>query len=72
MLDPSVRLQVCWAFDKTARLWYFPLETVSDSERGMERTYQGVSLTFLWPVRLLPRSSWSVSWTIRVEAPDAR
>ena len=33
-----------------ARLWCFPVETVSMSESGLERTYQGSSLTMLWPL----------------------
>ncbi|MCF8032563.1 MAG: DUF1926 domain-containing protein [Desulfarculaceae bacterium] len=33
-----------------AALWHFPVETVSNSESGLERTYQGSSLSFLWPV----------------------
>lgn len=31
-----------------ARVWCFPVETVSQSESGLERTYQGSSLTLLW------------------------
>ena len=72
VVDPSVRLQVSWDFNRAARLWYFPLETVSDSDRGLERTYQGVSLTFLWPLALSSHGSWGVTWTFRVESPDGR
>ncbi|MBI3616314.1 MAG: DUF1926 domain-containing protein [Candidatus Omnitrophica bacterium] len=71
VVDPALHLQVSWTFNRPARLWYFPLETVSDSERGMERTYQGVSLTFLWPVRLGPAKSWRVAWTLEMESKDA-
>ncbi len=31
-----------------AAAWCFPIYTVSHSESGLERTYQGSSLTFLW------------------------
>ena len=34
--------------DDPASLWCFPIETVSQSESGLERTYQGSSLTLLW------------------------
>lgn len=34
-----------------ARDWY-PVETVSNSEGGFERVYQGSCLTFRWPLRL--------------------
>lgn len=33
-----------------ATLWHFPVETVSNSESGLERTYQGSSLSFIWPL----------------------
>lgn len=69
VVDPAVRLEALWGFSRPARLWHFPLETVSDSERGMERTYQGVSLTFLWPITLEPCGSWAVEWEWRIEAP---
>jgi hypothetical protein len=33
--------------------WY-PVETVSNSESGFERAYQGSSLLFRWPIALDP------------------
>ncbi len=33
--------------------WY-PVETVSNSEAGFERVYQGSSILFRWPVSLAP------------------
>jgi hypothetical protein len=36
----------------TAELWRFAIETVAKSERGLDRTRQGESLTARWPVRL--------------------
>ncbi len=40
-----------------AGFWAFPVETVSSSESGFERTYQGSCLTFRWPVLLGPGDS---------------
>ena len=37
-----------------ARLTWYPVETVSNSESGFERVYQGSSLLFRWPVSLAP------------------
>jgi alpha-amylase len=37
-----------------ARLTWYPVETVSNSEGGFERVYQGSSLLFRWPVELAP------------------
>jgi 4-alpha-glucanotransferase len=36
--------------EPSAELWRFPIETVAKSERGLERTVQGESVTPLWPV----------------------
>lgn len=35
-----------------AEEWRFPIETVAKSERGLDRTRQGESVTLRWPVRL--------------------
>ena len=38
--------------DPEADLWVFPVETVAKSERGLDRTRQGESVTPRWPLRL--------------------
>ncbi len=38
--------------EPTAEIWTFPIETVAKSERGLDRTRQGDSVTLRWPVRL--------------------
>jgi alpha-amylase len=40
--------------EPVARLTWYPVETVSNSEGGFERVYQGSSLLFRWPVTLAP------------------
>jgi 4-alpha-glucanotransferase len=37
-----------------ADAWHAPIETVSNSEAGFERVYQGSALLLSWPVRLGP------------------
>jgi alpha-amylase len=39
--------------------WIAPIETVSESEEGFERVYQGSQILALWPVELAPGASWS-------------
>jgi alpha-amylase len=36
--------------DPAAGLWAFPIETVSVSEAGFERVYQGSAVLLHWPV----------------------
>ena len=38
--------------EPAAEWWRFPIETVAKSERGLDRTRQGESITLRWPVRL--------------------
>ena len=38
--------------EPAADIWRFAIETIAKSERGLDRTRQGESLTLRWPVRL--------------------
>ncbi|MFL5679827.1 MAG: alpha-amylase/4-alpha-glucanotransferase domain-containing protein, partial [Chloroflexota bacterium] len=37
-----------------ADAWWSPIETISNSESGFERVYQGSALLLTWPLRLAP------------------
>ncbi len=39
-------------FEPVGGLWTWPLETVSQSEGGLERVFQGVTVTANWPIEL--------------------
>jgi hypothetical protein len=47
-------LAAAFTFTHPVTIWFFPLMTVSKSETGFERTYQGTSLLFLHPLNLSP------------------
>jgi alpha-amylase len=47
----------------TADAWFAPIETVSNSEDGFERVYQGSGLLLSWPVQLASGERWSRSIT---------
>jgi Alpha-amylase/4-alpha-glucanotransferase, C-terminal len=47
-------------------LWIAPIETVSESEEGFERVYQGSQILAAWPVQLLPSAKWSAETILRV------
>jgi 4-alpha-glucanotransferase len=42
-----------------ADAWWAPIETVSNSEAGFERVYQGGALLLSWPVRLAAGERWT-------------
>jgi alpha-amylase len=47
--------------DHPASWWQFPIETISNSEAGFERIYQGTSVTCHWPLALAPGATWQVT-----------
>ena len=53
-----------------ADAWWAPIETVSNSESGFERVYQGSGLLLSWPVRLAEGERWARS--IRHEVSTTR
>ncbi|MBI4342148.1 MAG: DUF1926 domain-containing protein [Candidatus Omnitrophica bacterium] len=56
------------AIDPPATLYHVPVETVSESEEGLERTYQGLCLVCLWdlPANRGHDASWAarLTWTV--------
>ncbi len=48
-----------------ATLWSYPIEAISNSEGGFERTHQGVCLLLVWPLRLASGESTSFGLTWR-------
>lgn len=72
-LDPVKNLEIHenWSgirasisLDRAARAYIYPVETVSDSEGGMERTFQGLSLVLLWEHPASGRWSRSIRWAL--------
>lgn len=55
-------------FSRPAQLWRFPIETVSRSESGLERTYQQSLILPRWQPRLSPGERWEVVLTVEVKA----
>jgi len=44
-----------------ALVWHFPLEAVSNSEAGFERTFQGVTILCQWPVEIQVGEAWTAT-----------
>ena len=40
------------ASDSAEPIWWYPIETVAKSERGLDRTRQGMAALIRWPVAL--------------------
>lgn len=65
--DYFTRIDACWQFSEAASVWRFPLETVSQSESGFERSYQGSVVMPFWQVALKPKGQWqtTINFTLK-------
>ncbi len=52
-----IGLRVDSTISKPADVWWAPVETVSNSEAGFERVYQGLGILVSWPLSLAPGAS---------------
>lgn len=51
--------------NREACIWHFPVETISDSEAGIERAYQEMCLVFLWGLDEAAGSKLSIDISVR-------
>jgi len=49
-----------------SQMWVAPIETVSESELGFERVYQGSQILILWPVEMATGAPWRGEAILRV------
>lgn len=67
MVDEFLGISIKLASTEKALLWRFPIETVSQSEGGIERVYQSSVLFPHWHLRLEPGDLWTTSLSVMVE-----
>ena len=58
--NDDVGLAIVTTVSVPADAWWAPVETVSNSEDGFERSYQGSGLLLSWPLALEAGAGWSV------------
>jgi len=63
--EASSNVSLTLSLDAPATIIHFPIETVSESEEGLERTYQGMCVVCLWTVKA-PRWHVTTQWTVTV------
>jgi len=71
---PILRLEDGWQRVRVAlhapmveEFWVAPIETVSESEEGFERVYQGSQILALWRPPLTTQKTWSARLVWRIE-----
>ncbi len=68
MEDGWQRLRVGLHAPLVEEFWVAPIETVSESEEGFERVYQGSQILALWRPPLTTQKTWSTRLVWRIEA----
>jgi alpha-amylase len=63
MRDGWLELEVNFKTQTPAKFWRYPVETISQSEGGFERVYQGSCLLLGWEVHLPAQGSFETSVT---------
>jgi alpha-amylase len=66
MEDDWLQLRVVFEARKPAKFWRYPVETISQSEGGFERVYQGSCLVLAWEVVLPPQGVFETSVQTRL------
>jgi alpha-amylase len=66
MVDEWLGITTQFQFNRPTDVWRQPLETVSQSEDGMERVYQGSSIFPNWMIKLNTQDPWRVSFIQKV------
>jgi len=68
MEDGWQRVRIALHAPAADEFWVAPIETVSESEEGFERVYQGSQILALWRPPLTTQKTWSTRLVWRIEA----
>jgi alpha-amylase len=68
MEDGWQRVRITLHAPGAKEFWVAPIETVSESEEGFERVYQGSQILAIWHPPLAPQEPWFARLVWRIEA----
>jgi alpha-amylase len=68
LVDEWNKMEVILKADKSCNLWRFPIETVSLSESGFERIFQGSCLFLYWPLDLEPDKRFEIGVELGIQS----
>jgi len=66
LVDEWQNLSISLSAANAREIWVAPIETVTESEEGFERVYQGSQILPVWPLELPPGGLWTGRLTMRV------
>lgn len=70
LVDEGLGLRVSLEWNPPCDVWVLPIHTVSQSESGFEKVYQGSTLLLKWNITLEPASTWGTE--IRKEIKEVK
>ena len=70
--NDHIGVEVATSASDPADVWWAPVETISNSEGGFERVYQGAGLLFAWPISLAAGAQRTVTVTHAVTTDHDR
>ncbi|MBI3915201.1 MAG: DUF1926 domain-containing protein [Chloroflexi bacterium] len=71
MVNEWLGVEIILKMKRATRLWRAPIETISLSEAGFERVYQGSCVLPMWDVRLAPGAARQIEMEIELKSlPD--
>ncbi|MEW6026334.1 MAG: alpha-amylase/4-alpha-glucanotransferase domain-containing protein [Planctomycetota bacterium] len=65
--DYYQKIDISFDLTTSAQIWYFPIQTVSQSEGGFELVYQSSVILPRWELHLKPSEKWQTRITEKVE-----
>jgi alpha-amylase len=68
LIDEWNKMEVTVKTDRSSNLWFFPIETVSLSESGFERIFQGSCLLLYWPLELEPDKRFEIGVELGIQS----
>jgi len=68
LIDEWNRIEVTIKTNRSSNLWRFPIETVSLSESGFERIFQGSCMLLYWPLDLEPDKRFEIGVELGIQS----
>jgi alpha-amylase len=68
MVDGWQKVRATLRTPQAANFWISPIETVSESEEGFERVYQGSQILTNWQPHIAPQEIWRARLNLRIES----
>ncbi|MBL7074920.1 DUF1926 domain-containing protein [candidate division KSB1 bacterium] len=68
IVDDRQGIEISLDFLAPVTLWYFPIETISQSESGYDKLYQSSVVFPNWKIDLKPKGAWKVRFFLRIDS----